>query len=244
MFRRILISILLTGLVGVLVFGAVNRTLARADAGNGQGEGRNANISIEAENQIPEIDRFNDQLNSKQGDGDCQGNGSDQGQGQGQSQGQGQGQGQGKNQGQGIGQDNDIEEGNGIGKGDGIGSGNGKGQGKGNSQGRGNGYRGGNSGDQTMAIEWLTYEGAVQFMDEISLVILATNGETVEISDRAWRYAQEQGFLPKVGDQVTLTSFYDDYGSLEVASISDLTNNQSITLRDVNGRPMWAGRGS
>jgi len=240
MFRKILIGSLLLGLIGILVLGAVNRTMARADAGDGIGRSRGVTNLDEVSSNVYKSDQSENELsNDNLEESGCQGNGSSQGKGNKQGeQGivQGNGTGQGKGDGQGNGQSNGSGQGNGNGKSQGTGNG----QGRGNGQ--GNGYRGGNELDETKAIEWLILEGKISSIDETSLVILATNGESVEIADRPWRYAQDQGFFPSLEDHVTIEAFIDEYGSLEVASIKDLTNDQNLILRDENGRPMWAGR--
>jgi hypothetical protein len=85
-------------------------------------------------------------------------------------------------------------------------------------------------------------EGTIDSIDESSLEINTTNGQSIELVNQIWRYVQDQGSFPSLGDQVTIEAFFDDYGSLEIASIENLTNGQSLTLRDESGRPMWAGR--
>jgi len=232
MFRKIIIGILLTGLVGILVFGAVNRTLARADAGSGQGNGRIESTNLETESLELEIEEFFSQTNVGREEGECQGNGN----GQGMEQGQGLGMGRNRNQ---YGEQGNVS---------GFGIESDQGQGKGNGQGRGNGKGNGNRGSQANqqldSVEMLTLEGEIESVNENSIVILATNGALVEIEGHARRYAQEQGFIPAVGDPVSFTAFLDSYGVFIVASIENLSNGQNLILREMNGRPMWAGSGS
>jgi len=40
-----------------------------------------------------------------------------------------------------------------------------------------------------------------------------------------------------------LKGFYDANGRLEVAEMTNLTQQTSLTIRDANGRPAWAGQG-
>jgi hypothetical protein len=105
----------------------------------------------------------------------------------------------------------------------------------------------GGSGDgtgtgQAQVDEWLTFDGTVVSVDADALAVLTATGEEVVVENRPWWFAQEQGFAPQPGDQVTLVGFYED-GTLEVGQIADASNGQSIQLRDESGRPMWAGRG-
>jgi len=124
---------------------------------------------------------------------------------------------------------------------EGYGAGQGHGQGNGSSQ--GDIVR---DGDQTgtgqaEVDEWLTLAGAVVSADADVLVVDTASGE-VAVENRGWWYAQEQGFVAQAGDQVVLTGFYENE-DFEVGQIDNLTSGQTVTLRDENGRPMWAGRG-
>jgi len=72
--------------------------------------------------------------------------------------------------------------------------------------------------------------------------VAATGGQHIEVIRRPWRFAKEQGFAPQVGDHVTLDSFYEN-GEFEIACITDLTNGQTVYLRDETGHPLWASGG-
>ena len=95
---------------------------------------------------------------------------------------------------------------------------------------------------QAQVEEWLTIQGTVVKADADALVVQMVGGEQVMVENRAWWFAQEQGFSAQVGDQVTLVGFYegDDF---EVGQIDNATNGQMVLVRDENGRPLWAGRG-
>jgi hypothetical protein len=69
-----------------------------------------------------------------------------------------------------------------------------------------------------------------------------SDGGQVTVENRPWLFAQEQGFSAQVGDQVTLTGFYEG-DEFEVGQITDSTNGKAVRLRDESGRPGWAGRG-
>ncbi len=117
------------------------------------------------------------------------------------------------------------------------------GYGRGQGNGQGDSAR---SGDQTgtgqaEVDEWLTLSGTVTSVDADLLVVETAGGE-VAVENRSWWYAQEQGFVAQVGDEVVLTGFYEN-DLFEVGQIENLNSGQTVTLRDENGRPMWAGRG-
>jgi hypothetical protein len=96
--------------------------------------------------------------------------------------------------------------------------------------------------DQVNVDEWLTLQGTVVSVDVDMLVVQTDSGEQVTMENRPWWFAREQGFSAQVGNQVTLVGFYEN-GDFEVGQISDVTNGQTLLVRDENGRPLWAGRG-
>ena len=107
-----------------------------------------------------------------------------------------------------------------------------------------------NSTGQANVEEWLTLQGTVMSVNADTLVVQTSSGEQATMENRPWWFAQEQGFLAQVGDQVTLIGFYegDDLSTgsehrLEVGQINDATNGQTVLVRDEDGRPLWAGRG-
>jgi len=111
---------------------------------------------------------------------------------------------------------------------------------------QGYGYRRSRSNGANVK-EWLTVQGTVISVDANTLVVQTDSGEHVTVENRAWWFAQEQGFSAQVGDQVTLVGFYEGNDPstisgqcLEVGRIDDLTNGQTVLVRDENGRPLWA----
>ncbi len=97
--------------------------------------------------------------------------------------------------------------------------------------------------------EWLQFQGIVISADT-ALIVETAAGEEFIIKGRPWWFAQEQGFLAQAGDQVTLTGFYEESDpltgsgqSFEVGRIENISNGQTVLIRDENGRPLWAGFG-
>jgi uncharacterized protein YdeI (BOF family) len=207
MVRKIVLGTLLVGLIGVLVLGAVIRTMDKTGkVAEAQGQGYRWGADEVVEHEVGQL-----------------------GQGRG---GYGQG---------GAGQG--AQEG---------GQGGYRGQGRGNARGDQTGT------GQAHVDEWLMLQGTVVRLDEDALVVQTDSGEQVSVENRAWWFAQEQGFSAQVGDQVTLVGFYEGDDSstglrqaqpegsglrFEVGKIEDATNGQTVLLRDENGQPMWAGRG-
>ena len=123
---------------------------------------------------------------------------------------------------------------------------------RGNGQGRNSGNSSENSAyplnesrgeGQAQISEQVAITGNVTSVDNILLVISTASGDTVEVANRAWSFAQEQGFSTQVGDSLSLTGFYDTDDTLEVSKIENVNTGELVLLRDENGRPMWAGRG-
>jgi len=96
--------------------------------------------------------------------------------------------------------------------------------------------------DPVFVPEWAVLQGTVASVDEDALTVRLLSGEQIVVVGRAWSFAQEQGFGPQVGDQVTLAGFFKGE-EFEVGRIENLTAGQIVALRDPDGRPQWAGRG-
>lgn len=149
-----------------------------------------------------------------------------------------------------------LKQGVGVGNG---GAGQGLGTGSGNDGSNGGGYGNGSdkdayeqSGDgvpfgdgepDAVVDEWVTLQGTVSAVDANLLEITTSNGKVIVVENRAWWFAQEQGITLAVGDPVSLVGFYED-SDFEAGSITSLATSQTVSLRDADGRPLWAGRGN
>jgi hypothetical protein len=213
--------------VGILVAGAVIRTWDRttrtAEAhGNGRGQAQQVEGVAagpgqgqgQSQSQSQGQGQGRGRLAEANGDGHEDCDGEHEAKGQGQGQSQGQGQGQGRDQGQ------DQSQGQG--------------------QGQGNGWA--NDADVDRVSEWLTVEGVVVSIEESVMTVQTTDGETVLVEGRPWQFVREQGFDAEVGDRVVLMGFHED-GEFKTGRIDDVTNGQSVELRDESGRPGWSGQG-
>jgi hypothetical protein len=109
-----------------------------------------------------------------------------------------------------------------------------RGQGRGNADQLGAG--------QAQIVEGLTLQGTVVSADNSTLLVRTSGGEQVTVENRPWQYALGANFSAQVGDQVTLTGYYQS-GMFEVSQINNQTNGKSVALRDATGRPGWSGRG-
>jgi hypothetical protein len=117
----------------------------------------------------------------------------------------------------------------------------GRGQGAGgNGQSAGTGL--GIPSPQADAGQWETVQGTVASFESIALVLNRADGSQLLIEGRALAYALEHNFTTSVGNTLVVEGFHED-GEYKPATISDLTTGASIMLRDAGGRPSWAGNG-
>ncbi len=56
---------------------------------------------------------------------------------------------------------------------------------------------------------WLEVQGSVSSVTSDALVVQTVDGKEIVIEGRAWRFVQEQGFQVQVGNNLTLTGFYE-----------------------------------
>lgn len=91
---------------------------------------------------------------------------------------------------------------------------------------------------QATAREIFTLEGRLLNASSQGLTIVLLDGQQVELSRRAWRYAQGFGFTCQPGDALWLDGFYE-HDRFEVIKISNPRSGQSVTLRDSLGNPLW-----
>ena len=90
--------------------------------------------------------------------------------------------------------------------------------------------------------EWLTIQGNVTSMADDLVEIKTAAGEVIPFEGRPLSYALEQGLSLKVKDTITLEGFNED-GEFKIGKVTNLSDGAIVVLRDVNGRPGWAGRG-
>jgi hypothetical protein len=224
MLKKIFLGTLFIGLVGLLVFGAVNRTIAKSGTPFAIGlSSQEAAADPEATPQ-PGITGEYRQGGGGQGranrlegaqEGDCTG--------------QGGGSGYWKNQ--------EASPGGSQGQGQGSGEGQGQGGGRGG-QGKNSGGQNSEYPQGSPALSDL--EGTVTSVTPEALVIATTEAGDLIIEGRAWRFALENGYTIQVNQQVRVTGFEED-GEFKAVSISDGSNQ--FLFRDQGGRPSWAGRG-
>ena len=221
MIKKIFIGVLLAGVFGLLVLGAVNRTLAKSTdteplalsenkterfgGGNDGSQGQNQASNGDPDECLPENHAIETRL------------------------GVGKGQGQGNL--------NPSTNGN-------VPAGGNPGGRVGSNSGQGGQPEGAPADGLETGLanveEILTYAGTVaSITNELWIVNLDDFG-SLEIEGRILSYLQENGFSVSVDDQVVINGFIegDDF---EVSGIQNQTTGVKIAVREETGRPLWAG---
>ena len=247
MFKKALLIVTFVLFTAVLVYGAANRTLAKTvdethlAQGEGNGRGR-------AAAQTADVERQYRNSHEPLAQGAAGGRGPRRAEQPGLS-GDGQGR-QGNNNpaqsnGSGQGNGNSGQGNNGAGQGsthEAQPSGEREqGQGRGAQQdeaarGSGRGQQGGALGTQATTILGGTIIQAPA--SGVELILGTTAGE-VQIGTGP-AYLAEIGFDLQVGDEVTVSGFWED-GEFKASTITRMVDGAAAVLRDDSGRPMWSG---
>jgi hypothetical protein len=90
--------------------------------------------------------------------------------------------------------------------------------------------------------DWLNVTGKVVSVADDLVEIETDEGETIPFEGRPLSFAAEQGFRLEVGDEVTVSG-YEENGEFKIGKVTNLSDGAAVVLRDVSGRPGWAGRG-
>lgn len=217
MIKKIFIGILLAGAFGLLVLGAVNRTLAKSaeneplaisknkseEKGVGIGnQGQNQSLNADSEDFLP----GGRNAESRTPSGGGQGNGITE----------------------------NPANGTGFQGGNRTDTGNGQGS-------QPEGAPTDRTGTGIAEVEeWLTVTGTVESTSADLWVINLTEGGMLEIEGRLLSYLLENGFSVSPEDFLSITGFMEG-DAFEVGAIENTTTNESISVREVSGRPLWAG---
>jgi len=88
--------------------------------------------------------------------------------------------------------------------------------------------------------EQVTVYGTVISVSSDLLVIELSDGAQLEVEGRVLRFLNENGFPISPGDELKIKGFYEG-DSFEVIQITNDGSGQTVRVRDENGRPLWAG---
>ncbi len=95
--------------------------------------------------------------------------------------------------------------------------------------------------DEVPQEEWIEVTGEVVSSEDNTLVIRTAEGAEMEIGLGPLGYWLGHGIPFSPGDQVRILGFYGTDDEFEPAQIFNLTTDQSVTLRDADGSPLWRG---
>jgi hypothetical protein len=83
-------------------------------------------------------------------------------------------------------------------------------------------------------------DGQVVGSSNRGISVQLSKGQLIEISGRAWRYAQGFGFTVQNGDVLWLEGYFENE-IFEVIQITNSSSGQVVALRDNGGHPLWNG---
>lgn len=86
-----------------------------------------------------------------------------------------------------------------------------------------------------------TRRGRVLVANAEQLVLQTDDGGELTVEGQPWAYALAQGFTCQPDEVVTVIGYFEE--DEFKASWIGTASGAGITLRDVNGRPAWAGQG-
>jgi hypothetical protein len=236
MIKKILIGIVIAGAIGLLAFGAVNRTFAKTvgsgstsiseglEEGNGGNDGTckgSNNVSGNGSNGSGNGSGSSYGVSNEEKDGgpdDCIADGEAYGQGTG--------------AGEMFAAGNNEPSADGTGYQYGIGS---------NNSNAGSGQGTGLETSQSDMDDWFSIGGQVESIDYNEWVITLDDGTTVTVYYRVINYLAALGFSVEPGDELIMMGFYDIDGDFEIGQIEKVDSEEIVLLRNESGQPLWSG---
>ncbi len=212
MLKKTILITLFILFTGILIYGAVNRTVAKTDdSTHPLAEGTGANReNAEASNGERQYRNRQEQLPPSQ-DTEPLGR---------------------QNNGRGGNQDSSrLNENSGPQGGQGRGW-------QGSQPGNGQGQQG--SVDEAVTHDYVTLKGIVTQAPAAGVDLLLRTGDGQVQIGTGPGYLDEMGFVIQVEDSLSVTGFWED-GEFKATEITRQTDGASIALRDELGRPMWSG---
>ena len=221
MVKKVFVGILLAAAFGLLVFGAVNRTMAKTLDRETLTQNESAELGYGGENGNGNTQTYQHRVLDG-GVDDCIADGEYQGAGPG--------------AGYATGNDEPPLDGTGYGYGNGK---------KGSEEGMGgqpeDAPQDGTGTGIADVQEWLTDNATVLSVDDYLWVVTLEDGSTIEIDGRTLSYLQELGFTVTPGDSIVLTGFYDEDGIYEIGQVENLNTGEIAVIRTDTGTPLWSG---
>lgn len=89
--------------------------------------------------------------------------------------------------------------------------------------------------------EWVVFEGTVTSVTLPDVVLTTPDGQQISVQLGNQSYAASLGLDLQVGDNLTVTGYWEPTGAFAVGTLTDNTSGAVFALRDDLGRPLWAG---
>lgn len=91
--------------------------------------------------------------------------------------------------------------------------------------------------------EWITIEGTLTSFQSGSMTVTTPEGEMIAFKTGQPRFFAEQNINFQVGDEIKVIGFYENEQFM-AGDITQVATGLRVMLRDPNGRPLWAGPGT
>ena len=221
MIKKVFVGVLLAAAFGFLVFGAVNRTMAKALDNEPLALNESAELGYGGDNGNGNSQNHQNRVLDG-GVDDCIADGEYLGAGPG--------------SGYATGNDEPPLDGTGYGYGNGY---------KGSEDGLGGQPDDAPADGTGIGLadvdEWVTDNVTVASVDTYLWVVTFEDGTSYDIDGRTLSFLQELGFSVNPGDSLVLTGFYDEDGIYEIGQVENLTTGETAVIRTDSGTPLWSG---
>lgn len=88
-----------------------------------------------------------------------------------------------------------------------------------------------------------TLQGRISEYDTLGIRIVMQDGQAVYVKLGNSRHSQSIGFVPSIGESVTVNGFTEDGGTFNAVSVTLDRTGQVFTFRTDTGQPLWTGSG-
>lgn len=221
MIKKVFAGVLLAAAFGLLIFGAVNRTLAKALDNEPLALSESGELGYGGENGNGNSQTYHHRVLDGGGD-DCIADGEYLGAGPG--------------GGYATGNDEPPLDGTGYGYGNVY---------KGSDNGAGGQPEDALADSTGIGLadvdEWVTDHATIVSVEDYLWAVTLEDGTTIEIDGRTLSYLQELGFTVNPGDSLILTGFFDEDGIYEIGQVENLTTGEIAVIRTDSGTPLWSG---
>ena len=84
-------------------------------------------------------------------------------------------------------------------------------------------------------------KGFITAVELTAVTIETSEGDSFLVQLGPASFWAEQGVTLQEGDEVMITGFFEEDGSLSASQVSVLDTAETLALRDASGQPLWVG---